>query len=237
MTIPNVTLYSFLGVQGKYWTVGTEVIHKDQPGGGYGVPVALYSSDGEKWEHSNSDLSACRLHMCVGCTFGGCLSANGTVTDFFSDKTTYREFSSTRELTIKWAAAGSTICYVSNGLQCAGLKPVVNPSPSEIPSPTAVAPGPLGALAAQGPHCIVCGLDRIFIDKKTQGAYTIKLTIEIAKDGVVKTALAEDAPTPEIKVQIERQAQEWIFEPYLKDGAAVNVKLNTSVHVSVVRPR
>ena len=27
--IPNTTLYSFLRASGKYWTVGTEVIHKD----------------------------------------------------------------------------------------------------------------------------------------------------------------------------------------------------------------
>jgi hypothetical protein len=34
-------LYSFLRVHGKYWAVGTEVVHKDQPGGGYGVPVLV----------------------------------------------------------------------------------------------------------------------------------------------------------------------------------------------------
>jgi hypothetical protein len=66
LDIPNVTLYSFLRVEGRYWAVGTEVIHKDQPGGGYAVPVALYSSDGEKWNHSIGDLSACKLEMfCV----------------------------------------------------------------------------------------------------------------------------------------------------------------------------
>jgi hypothetical protein len=59
ITIPNVTLYSFLRVDDKYWAVGTEVVHKDQRGGGYSVPVALYSSDGEKWDHSDS---VCGMH-------------------------------------------------------------------------------------------------------------------------------------------------------------------------------
>ena len=68
LAIPNVTLYGFLRVHGKYWAVGTERIHKDQTGGGYGVPVALYSSDGERWDHSNNDLSACKPRMCVGCS-------------------------------------------------------------------------------------------------------------------------------------------------------------------------
>jgi hypothetical protein len=80
-------------------------------------------------------------------------------------------------------------------------------------------------------------LDRILIDKKAQGAYTIKLALEIAKNGIVKNAVAEGAPTPEVKSRIEQQVQEWIFEPYLKDGVAVNVKLNSSVHVNVIKPR
>lgn len=237
IAIPNTTLYSFLRVSGKYWTVGTEVIHKDQPGGGYGVPVALYSSDGEKWDHSNNDLSSCKPQMCIACTTEGCLSSNGTITDVFSDKTSYLEFPSNRELTPKWAANGSALCYVGNGLQCAPVKSVVKPTPGDIPLPTAVGPGPLGAPQPEGPHCIVCSMDRLLIDKKAQGAYTIKLAVEIAKNGIVKTVVADGAPTPEVKSRIEQQAQEWIFEPYLKDGAAVNVKLNTSVRVNVIKPR
>src|SRR5215510_186275 len=237
LAIPNTTLYSFLRVADKYWTVGTEVIHKDQPGGGYGVPVALYSSDGEKWEHSNNDVSACKPQMCVACTSNGCFSANGTITDFFTDKTTYKEFPPIRELTSKWAATNSNICFVGKGLQCAGLKSAVKASAGEDPLPTAVAPGSQDAPTTEGPHCIVCSMDRILIDKKAQGAYSIKLVLEIAKNGIVRSAVAQGAPTPDIKSRIEQQAQEWIFEPYLKGGVAVNVKLNTSVHVNVIKPR
>jgi Photosynthesis system II assembly factor YCF48 len=235
--IPNTTLYNFLRVQSKYWTVGTEVIHKDQPGGGYGVPVALYSSDGEKWDHSSVDLSACKLHMCVACTAQGCLSANGTISDLFSDKISYKEFSSNGTLTSKWASDGSAVCFVGNGLQCADLKSVANPSSNEGPLPVVVGPGPLGAFNAQRPQCIVCSLDHIFIDKKAQGPYTIKLALEIARNGIVKSAVAEGAPTPDVKSRIEQQAQEWIFEPYLKEGVAMNIKLNASVRVNIIRPR
>ena len=48
---------------------------------------------------------------------------------------------------------------------------------------------------------------------------------------------AQGAPTPEIKSRIEQQSQQWIFEPYLKDGVSVNVRLNTSVRVNVIKPR
>lgn len=237
LNIPNVTLYSFLRIHGKYWAVGTEVIHKDQPGGGYAVPVALYSSDGEKWEHSASDLAACKPQMCVACNHRGCLSANGTVTEFFSGKTSYNEFSSNRELTAKWAATQDTLCFVGDQLQCTGLRPVDQARSGEDPLPTVVAPGPMGATASRKPQCIVCGLERVFIDKRAQGAYVVKLVLEIATNGTVTRVVAEGAPTPEIKSRIEQQAQEWIFEPYLKDGVSVNVKLNTSVQVNVINPR
>ncbi len=46
VNVPDVTLYSFLRAQGRYWAIGTEVIHKDQPGGGYAVGVAHRSSKG-----------------------------------------------------------------------------------------------------------------------------------------------------------------------------------------------
>ena len=53
----------------------------------------------------------------------------------------------------------------------------------------------------------------------------------------VTSVEAQGAPTPEIKSRVEQQTQQWIFEPYLKDGAPVNVKLNTSVHVNVIEAR
>jgi hypothetical protein len=238
VSIPNTTLYSLLRVSGKYWTVGTEVIHKEKPGGGYGVPVALYSSDGERWDHSSNDLSSCKPQMCVACNSEGCLSSNGTITDIFSEKVFYREFPANRELTPKWVANASNICFVANELQCASLRSVDKTSPSEIPLPTTVGPEPLGASTkTEEPHCIICSMDRLLIDNKVQGAYRIKLTLEISKNGTVKGVVAEGAPTSEVRSRIEQQAQQWIFEPYLKDGVVVNVKLHTSVQVNIIRSR
>jgi hypothetical protein len=238
LNMPNVTLYSFLRVEGRYWAVGTEVIHKDQPGGGYAVPVALYSSDGEKWNHSTGDLSACKLEMCTVCNPQGCFSSNGAISRIFLEKTTYSAFPADKELTPKWASTDSTVCFVGSRLQCAALKELPQaPNDAGSPVPTVVGPGPLGAPIPHGPRCIVCGLDRIFIDKKTQGAYTIKLVLGIAKNGSVTSVEAHGAPTPEIKSRIEQETQQWIFEPYVKDGAPVNVKLNTSVKVNVTKPQ
>jgi len=56
-------------------------------------------------------------------------------------------------------------------------------------------------------HRLQYGLD--LIDKKAEGAYAIKLVLEIAKNGAVRTVVAESAPTPEVKSRIEQQAQDW----------------------------
>jgi hypothetical protein len=238
LNIPNVTLYSFLRAEARYWAVGTEVIHKDQPGGGYAVPVALYSSDGQTWNHSTGDLSACKLEMCTVCNTRGCFSSNGVISRVFLEKPTYSAFPANRELTPKWASTDSTVCFVGSRLYCAALKDLTQaPSSAGSPVPTVVGPGPLGAPILQGPRCIVCGFDRIFIDKKAQGAYTIKLVLGIGKNGTVTSVEAQGAPTSEVKSRIEQQTQQWIFEPHLKDGSPVNVKLNTTVNVNVIKPR
>ena len=238
VNIPNVTLYSFLRADDQYWTVGTEVIHKDQPGGGYAVPVALYSTDGEKWNHSAGDLSACKMEMCTACNPRGCFSSNGIISRVFLEKTSYSAFPSNKELTPKWGSNDSTICFVGNHLQCAQLKELPQvPNSAGTPVPTVVAPGSLGASVPQGPRCIVCGLDRIFIDQKVQGIYTVKLVLKIAKNGTVMGTEVQGAPTPGIKSQIEQQTQQWIFEPYLKDGVPVNVILNSALRVNVIKPR
>ena len=175
--IPNVTLYSFLRVQDKYWTVGTEVIHKDQPGGGYGVPVALSSSDGVKWEHSSNDLSSCKLEMCTVCNTRGCLSGNGSIINLFASKTTLASFPSNKKLTPEWAATNSEICFLGGQLECAGVQPVAQAPSNEGPAPTVVSPGPLGSDVSQGPHCISCPMDKMLIDKNVQGPFTIRLAL------------------------------------------------------------
>lgn len=80
-------------------------------------------------------------------------------------------------------------------------------------------------------------MDRVLIDKGAQGAFTIKLTITITKNGTVTNVESDGAPTSEIKSRIEQQAHQWLFEPYLKNGERVNVRLNTTVHVNVIKPR
>jgi len=236
VNIPNVTLYSFLVVRDKYWAIGTEVIHKDKPGGGYGVPVALYSSDGTQWTHSTTDLSACKPEMCIACTAQGCLSANGTITNVFTEKPSYWAFPSDPKFMPKWAATDTGVCSVGVTLRCVTLESVAKPDAGADPVPAVVAPAPLGSTPPQGPHCISCELDQFIVDQTAQGTFTIRLSLGIAKDGTVTAVDADGAPTPDIKSRVEQQAMQWVFEPYIKDGVRVNLKLNTRIQVNVIHP-
>src|SRR5262245_16588302 len=112
-----------------------------------------------------------------------------------------------------------SVSWAGGDFECATLKTVEHVKDAEgPPSPVAVSPGPLGATTTTGPQCLLCQMDRMLIDKGAQGAFTIKLTISIAKNGTVTNVESEGAPTPETKSQIEQQAQQWLFEPYLENG-------------------
>lgn len=237
VSIPNATLYSFLRVQNRYWAVGTEVIHKDKPGGGYAVPVALFSSNGIQWDHSSNDLSACKMEMCVACTTSGCLSANGSIANIFVAETRVAYFPPNPKLRPTWAATNSSICSLEGQLECVEVLPTTKPVSAEGAVPAIVSPGPLGGKAPKGPRCILCPLDQMLVDEKVQGAFTIQLQLQIATDGTVTRATTEGAPTLEIKSRVEQQVQGWIFEPYLKNRIPVNVNLKTSLQINVIKSR
>jgi hypothetical protein len=235
--VPNSTLYSFLARSEEYWAIGTEVIHRDQPGGGYAVPVAWHSPDGHQWSRSSTDLSACKMEMCVACKHEGCLSSNGTVSDIFSEKPRYQSFPTNAKLNSKWAAAENAICFAGNELQCAAASKANQYSTGGDSIAAAASPGPLGAKTASGPRCVSCGMDHFLVDQKVQGSFSIRLTIRVAMNGTVSGVEVDSAPSPEIRSRIEEQVRLWIFEPYEKDGHRVNLKLTTKVQVNVMRSR
>ena len=235
-SVPSTTLYSVLEAGGKYWTVGTEVIHKERPNGGYAVPAALYSSNGRKWQHSANDITSCKLEMCVACTPRGCLSANGTITNPFAATTTYREFPPNSGLTAYWAATNSAICFSGNQLECAALTTAGKPGPAKGPLPEALAPNPLGADLSAAPGCVICRLAPVH-DKAMQDmfrVYRVELSLEIARNGTVSNVTAEGTPTPVMKSAVEEQVKQWIFEPSPKLKALTH-NLSVKINVTAIR--
>ncbi len=106
---PSTGIKDLLRVDGKYWSTGHEVVGKDKPGGGYGVPMATYSDDGTHWTHTSNDIHPCHWESCVLCNNQGCLASGTLLVDFFHASTTYAAIPK-GALTAKWAVVGQNIC-------------------------------------------------------------------------------------------------------------------------------
>jgi hypothetical protein len=239
--VPNTTITSMLIQGDKYWAVGTEVVHKDKPGGGYAVPLALYSSDGEKWEHSQHDIQMCHWEGCGGrCTNQGCLAASGLVLSIFQENVDRVVFASNPDFTVRWAIAASTICFAGSQVECTDTRIDPTADASKMPGRAPVAGSqPLMKPKSQGSvECLSCGLPSVYVDAKANGRYTLKTTLLIDKNGLVKSAdFQGTTPSSTLEENLRHSMMEWIFLPMLKDGNPVDVKLNTSVNVVAVRPR
>ena len=240
MGVPNTTITSMLIEADKYWAIGTEVIHKDKPGGGYAVPLALYSSDGEKWEHSQHDIQMCHWEGCGGrCTQQGCIAASGLVLSVFQENVNRIVFPSNPDLTVKWATAASTICFVGSQIECADTRidPAADASKMPGRAPFADSQPLTKPTPASNVQCISCGLQSVYVDAKANGRYTLKTTVLIDKNGLAKSVDFQETPSTTLEESIRRSMMDWVFLPMLKDGNPVDVRLNTSVNVVAVRPR
>jgi len=237
LDIPSVGISSLLAYGGQYWAIGHEVVGKDKPGGGYAVPMALTSTDGETWEHSKHEISGCKMEGCDACGTAGCLASNGIVAQVFPQTTTYFEFPANKEMTSKWAATDTRVCFVGKELQCGPLKPVTVPKNFNAPVPPVPLPAPLGAPERAGIVCLACELEPVYLDDKVTGPFRLKMILDLNENGTVKDVTVLDAPSLSLKEKIEAAAQQWLFEPTLKDGFAVKVKLNTTVGIRVLNPR
>lgn len=240
LEIPNVTITSLLIVDSKYWAVGTEVVDKDKPGGGHAVPLAIYSSDGEKWRHTLHDIQMCHWEGCGGnCTEQGCLAASGLALSIFDDKVDRVVFSPNEDLTVKWARTPVAICFVGAQLECtdARMDSSADAKSMEGSRPTAEAQRLMKALSTTGVQCIACGLQSMYVDAHANGSYTLKTTLLIDKNGLVESVDIKNAPSKTLEESLRHSMMGWVFLPALKDGAAVNIKLNTTAHVMVVQLR
>jgi hypothetical protein len=129
--------------QGRYWTVGHEIVNKDKPGGGGSEPMAVTSNDGINWDHRPVYYDVCHWHDCGGCTPQGCFAGQTSFVPFSrilqdapgndskpfpsNDKGEPEHLFQFPEhlLTNQWALSGSTLCVLTKGgIGCAAIKPV-----------------------------------------------------------------------------------------------------------------
>ncbi len=235
---PSTGIKDLLRVDGKYWATGDEVVDKDKPGGGHGVPMASYSDDGTHWTHTTNDIHPCHWESCGMCNFHGCLASGTLLVDFFHQGTTYSAISK-GALTAKWAVVGETICTLNVDVHCASLGKAYDveaspdvPLPHEQTTPRLGTKPPTGIL-----RCVSCSLEPVFIDDKVQGRITVHLTLEVSPDGTVDTANVERSPSSALAEEIHEQMMTWLFEPPTKDGQPIRVKSQSDITVNVIRSK
>ncbi len=235
---PSTGIKDLLRVDGKYWATGHEVVGKDKPGGGYGVPMATYSDDGTHWTHTTNEIHPCHWENCGICNSQGCLASGTLLVNFFHQETTYSEIPK-GALTAKWAAVGNNICTLNQSVSCTplGKATEVEASP-EVSLPHEQTMPRLGTKPPTGTlRCVSCSLEPVFIDAKVQGRITVHIILQVGPDGTVEMANVEKSPSDSLTQKIHDQMMTWLFEPPTKDGRPIRIKNESDIAVNVIRPK
>jgi photosystem II stability/assembly factor-like uncharacterized protein len=234
--IPNVTLYGLLRLNGEYWLEGTEVVGKDKPSGGQGVPLLMHSRDGHQWTHTKNDVSACQMELCTLCTANGCMAANGSLVRPFGELTTYAVFEPLEDFSPAWAATRSAICTNGPTLRCTDLKQADKKGAEDGPNlPTQTGIATQSTENRDVPQCLRCELDHVLVSPKAaQGPVLLSVKLRLNPDGTVGKVEVAGAPSADVEEKIRQRIGLWLFEP-LSSNAPTTVQLRAQV--MVIHPR
>ena len=232
--VPSTGISSLSAYNGEYWAAGMEVIEKDKPGGGYGVPLVMHSPDGEAWTHITKwgprEFSECNAQTC--------LFSNGAGVDFraTSPQNPWVFLPSPTAMASEWGVAHGSICSVGIELNCAALTPVsaIPAKGGGSPIPLLSAPPPLNAPDAQGIQCISCEIDRTVRSDGYLGPVDLDLKLYIGQNGLVGRVEVVRATNSEIGDRIASRLRTWIFVPYEKDGVTHPVVTDLNLRVLAI---
>lgn len=235
---PHVVPYQLFRNDGEYWTVGTETLDYDKPGGGYGVPNAMDSSDGRSWQRSHANLRVCHWEGCQLCRQSRCFASATLLADVRNKEQPLLTIP-TGHLTPQWALSGNTLCTIEQGIvwctEAAKTEFVDKPG---SPQPGDQQLPPLGTKAKEGLlKCVRCGFDPVFVDEKIQGQFTLKVELKVRADGTVTVVSIDAAPSASIREKLSQELSLWLFEPPIQDGRPANVATTINPRIQVLRSR
>lgn len=235
--VPSTGLNRLFAHDGEYWFAGMEVIEKDKPGGGYGVPLVMHSPDGEKWTHlprwSKHEFSVCNSQGCLYWDGAGVQLPPATPPKFWS-------FAPEKAVTAKWAIANGALCTVSADLRCAAVTETQTMPPyldSSSPIPPPIAAPPLDAPPAQGLQCLTCDFERIMVTPDYQGAVEVEIKLHVGQNGLVDQAEIVRATNQGVGERLVTTARNWIFVPYVKDGVVHPAVTTVKLRVQAIKNR
>lgn len=234
-TIPSTGLGRLTAHGGEYWFAGMEVIERDKPGGGYGVPLVMHSPDGDHWTH----LDRWSKHEFSECNSQGCLYWDGAGVQVPpTNPMRFWTFAPEKVVAAKWAVAKNTICTVGTGLSCSAVTDVQTMPPYvETSSPIAppLAAPPLDSPPSQGLQCIYCDFERIMVTKDFQGPAEVQLKLQIGLTGLVDDVEVIQTSNSGIGDRVASSARSWIFVPLMKDGVPHPVVTQVKLRVQALK--
>jgi len=214
----------------KYWAFGIEYLGREHnPGGGYSVPVTLYSTDARSWQHGIRATNEFN-----GCTTQGCFLPRGVIEVLFGD--TEKIFSLPQDVrtTENWALAEGRVCTVSNQLLCGSA------IDSDSPQPEPENVGSL-TLQAQGDKpivngCIDCHFAPIKLDPDLPARpfvlNDVKVLVNVKRDGTVGDVTVTGVPGKRLAQEISDQVSGWLIAPKHDGGNTVQAVYELHFHLT-----
>lgn len=235
--IPSTGLTRLSVHTGEYWFAGMEVIEKDKPGGGYGVPLVMHSPDGEKWTH----LPRWSKHEFSRCNSQGCLYWDGAGVPLPpTNPLSFWTFAPEKVVTATWAVSKGTICTLRMALKCTTATttermPVYSENSSRIAPPLS-APA-LDSPPAQGLQCLYCDFEKIMVTSDFQGPAEVQLKLHIGQNGLVEQAEIVHATNSGIGERVAAFARDWIFLPYVRGGIVHPANTEVKLRVQAIKSK
>jgi photosystem II stability/assembly factor-like uncharacterized protein len=217
--------------KGEYWAFGIEYVEREKRGG-YSVPVAIHSADGEKWAHGVR--APAEFNSCV---FQGCILYDGAIADLYNEKPVFLAVPADGSLQPSWALAKDTVCTVGVMLKCA-RSAVVSEVPQRPPAENRPHSAGVGIPQAyETPmslvsRCLSCQLGSFPVRKDVKGMAVVEARFIIKKDGTVREARVKNAPLKEIESGTEAIVREWFFEPTRNASGPTEVKESIRLNVA-----
>lgn len=235
--VPSTGLGKLTAHDGEYWFAGFEVIERDKPGGGYGVPLVMRSPDGDHWTR----LDRWSKHEFSECNSQGCLYWDGAGVQLPpTSPVTFWTFPPEKVITAKWAVAKDAICTIGTELSCAPLKTIQTMPPyleSSSPIPPAIAAPPLDARPSQGLQCIYCGFEKVMVTRDFQGPVEVHLKVHVGLNGLVENAELLSSSNAGVGERVATAVRSWVFVPFIKDGTVHPVNSEFTLRVQAIKSR
>jgi Photosynthesis system II assembly factor YCF48 len=235
--IPSTGLGKLSAHAGEYWFAGMEVIEKDKPGGGYGVPLIMHSADADSW----TKLPRWSKHEFSECNSQGCLYWDGAGVQLpLAGPLSFWTFPAEKTVTATWAFAKGNICSVSTELRCA-VAATTQTMPPDVDNPSPIRPPvsapPLNAPPTQGVQCLFCDFERIMVTHDFQGVAEVRLKLQIGQNGLVEHADVLHATNAGIGERVAATVRTWIFLPFVKNGSVHPVNTEINLKVQAIRSK